>query len=88
MLHDESLPSLEDFARLFQHEFGTPKLSVIASENPALLKAFKNFHPVRMATTFASLLTHPGLQSNCVDGVVAYAKPTTRCKSPSCVGAT
>ena len=66
MLHDESLPSLEDFARLFQNELGTPKLSVIASENPALLKAFKNFHPVKMATTFAGLLTHPRLQSNCL----------------------
>lgn len=65
-LLDESLQSLEDFARFFQHDFGTPKLSFIASENPDLFKAFKNFHPVKMATTFAGLLTHPALQSNCL----------------------
>lgn len=65
-LHDEDLPSLEEFARLFQHELGTPNLYTIATENTALAKAFKNFHPVKTATTFAGLLTYRALQSNCL----------------------
>jgi hypothetical protein len=66
ILEDQDLPSLEEFMRRFQHTFGTPNLSAIAAETPALIAAFKKLHPVKTAATFAGLLAQKGLQSNCL----------------------
>jgi hypothetical protein len=65
-LKDSDMPSFEGFTRLFQHEFGSQKLSSAVSENPALLAMLRQHHPIKTAITFAGLLTQKRLQSNCL----------------------
>jgi len=52
--------------RMFQYEFSSRELSSVATENPALIAALRQLHPVKAATTFAGLLTQKSLQSNCL----------------------
>lgn len=82
---EEELPSFEEFSQLFLQEFGTPKLSTIADENQLLTETFKQFHPVKAASTFAGLLLKKQLQSNCLRLEVLIHLALTFCegsKSP------
>src|ERR1700730_15953450 len=45
---------------------GNVSLAHVAKEHRSTLSALKTFHPLRLAATFAGLLTVPELQSNCV----------------------
>lgn len=65
-MEDPDIPSFDEFARLFQHEFGSQKLENAIAENPALIAMLRQYHPIKTATTFAGLLTQKRLQSNCL----------------------
>ncbi|MBK5205858.1 MAG: hypothetical protein JJD98_10750 [Polaromonas sp.] len=65
-MENSEVPAFEEFMRMFQHEFGSRELSSVATENPALIAALRQLHPVKAATTFAGLLTQKSLQSNCL----------------------
>jgi hypothetical protein len=45
---------------------GSVSLGQVAEEHRSTLSALQTFHPLRLAATFAGLLTVPELQSNCI----------------------